>query len=318
MVVRLAERWKRLSLSWKMLLMFFLFEVIAGARVFVEMQILACNNNLMTAVHRLLWYTYVFLFFSVCYRRILGVPFEKIMYLALGGVILFIPPLYAAVSGQEFLMNYLVSRDPIEIARELLTLHYGHPKNYFMFPELLVLLVGTLVLSWYFSRSVPKTLLNTIISFYGAFLTAGLCWFSVEPHHDAVLRLRAMFHAQQFYAFQFLSGIVVLSFLLFLPEVIAWGRRTSLPRIATVAIPVAVVLYAFFILFIVPQHDRPLAIADLLVVLLPLGWCSVMPLLVADRSVPMAAKVYAGWFVFFALVLLLGVFWEPVRMVMRR
>jgi len=316
-VDRLAARWKEITLPWRMLLMFFLFELIAGGRVFVEMQVLTRNDSLMTAVHRLLWYTYVFLFFAACYRRILNAPFEKLMCLSVGGVILFIPPIYAALSGQEFLMNYLVSREPLEIARELLTLHYNHPKNYFMFPELLVLLLGTVSISWYFSRHVPKALLNTVVAFYGAFLTAGLCWFSVEPKHDAVFRLQAMFHAQQFYAFQFLSGIVVLSVLLFLPEVIAWGRRLS-ARSWVLSVLLVIFCYLFVLFIIAPRHDRPLAVADLTILFLPIIGTSVTPLIVADRGLPQAVKVYAGWFAFFALALFLGVFWEPASMVIRR
>ncbi len=300
-----------------MLLMFFLFEIIVGVRVFVEMRLLSINNNPMTALHRLLWYTYVFLFFAACYRRILDVSFEKLIYLAPGGVILFIPPLYAALTGKEFLMNYLVSRDPVEIARELLTLHYSHPRNYFMFPELLVLLLGTAVLSWYFSRRFAKTILNTVVSFYGAFLSAGLCWFSVEPQHDAVFSLTAMFHAQQFYALQFLSGIVVLSAILFLPELAGWVRRV--PRSSwLISLLVVVLIYLLFFFTVVPRHDRPLAVADLVVLFLPIVWCSITPLLVADRAVPTAAKVYVGWFALLALTLFGGVFWEPARRFIRR
>ncbi|HNT29252.1 MAG TPA: hypothetical protein PKH10_13870, partial [bacterium] len=126
---------ERPSIHWRMLAFFMVFELFAAGRVFVEMRILADNTSMIVALHRFLWYTYVFLFFAVCYRRILHAPFERLNLLALGGVILFIPPLYALLGGYEFRLNYLVSSDPFEIARELLTLHYGHEKNFLMFPE---------------------------------------------------------------------------------------------------------------------------------------------------------------------------------------
>jgi|GEM_PF-1074231 len=305
----LLARWSRIPFPWQMLLLFFVFEIIASGRVFVEMQILVRNNNLVTAIHRFLWYTYVFLFFAVCYRRILHVPFERLMYLAFGGIILFIPPIYAALHGGEFQMNYLVSRNPWEIARELLTLHYRHEENFFMFPELLVLLVGTIVISWYFSRRVFKTLLNTVVAFYGAFLTAGLCWFSVEPHHEAVWRLTAMFHSQQFYAFQFLSGVVILSLLLFLPEIVAWIRGRLAVEHAIAGVLLIVLLYAVFLLFIAPRHDRSLALVDLVVLFFPFLGIALSLLLIADHTIPMPAKVYAGWFALIAIFLVTAVWW---------
>jgi hypothetical protein len=297
-----------------MLILFGVFELFAAGRVFVEMRVLDDNNNPVVAAHRFLWYTSVFLFFAACYRRILRAPFEKLMYLSLGGVILFIPPLYAIIGGYEFRMNYLVSNDPAEIVRELLTLHYGHEKNFLMFPELFTLLVGTAGISWYFSRSVPRTLLNTVVAFYGAFLFAGLCWFSVEESHDAVWRFAAMFRAQQFYALQFLGAIVVLSALLFLPELKGWfersvpWRRTILPGL------LFCLTYIVFEHFIAPRHNRPLMPVDLAVITLPALLLSFAPSFIADRAVPAAGRIYAGWFALFALLLMAGVLFLPVRL----
>ncbi len=314
MLTAFLTRWERIAFPWRMLMLFGVFELFAAGRVFVEMRILSDNNNPVVAVHRFLWYTYVFLFFAACYRRLLGAPFGKLMYLSLGGMILFIPPVYAVFFGHPFKLNYLVSQEPMEIARELLTLHYGHEKNFLMFPELFTLLVGTITISWYFSRSVPKTVLNTVVAFYGAFLSAGLCWFSVEESHDAVWRFTAMFRAQQFYALQFLSGIVVLSGLLFLPELKEWlrrsvpWRRTILPGFLFCAV------YLLFEYLIAPRHDRPLMAPDMAVIVLPVFWLSVAPSLLTDRTVPAAAKIYALWFALFALLLMAGVLFLPVRL----
>ncbi len=307
-------RWERIALPWRMLILFGVFELLAAGRVFVEMQILTDNNNPMVAIHRFLWYTYVFLFFAACYRRILRAPFGQLMYLGPGGIILFIPPLYAVLFGHPFKLNYLVSSDPAEIARELLTLHYGHEQNFLMFPELLTLLIATIGISWYFSRSLPKTILNTGVAFYGAFLTAGLCWFSVEPSHDAVFKLTAMFRAQQFYAFQFLSGIVVLSGLLFLPELKEWFRRSVAWRRTIVPAVIFCAVYMFFEYLIAPRHDRPLDLPDLAIVAVPVALISFTPPLLTDRTVPAAAKLYAAWFALLALALLFGVFFLPARL----
>jgi len=296
-----------------MLIFFMVFELFAAGRVFVEMRILADNTSMIVALHRFLWYTYVFLFFSMCYRRILHAPFEKLNLLALGGVILFIPPFYALLGGHEFRLNYLVSSDPFEIARELLTLHYGHEKNFLMFPELLTLLIGTIGISWYFSRSIPKTILNTVIAFYGAFLSAGLCWFSVDPKHDAVFRLESMFRPQQFYALQFLSLSLIVLAVLLLPEILRSLRDLLSLRGAVAVIAGIVFWYALFIGVVVPPYDRPFTGVDLVAVATPILFLSAAPLLLLSRAVPPAGKLFTGYYAALSLILLFAIHLMPLR-----
>lgn len=300
------------SLAWKSLLSFGIFELFAACRVYLEMRVLDSNSEIIVSVHRFFWYTYVFMFFVACYRRILHVPFSKLMYLSLGGIILFIPPLYALLTHVPMTSNYLVSRDLRGILFELVTLHAGHEKNYIMFPELLVLLVGTAATSWFFSRKVKKTLINTLVAFYGSFLSAGLCWFSVERHHEAVLRLSSMFHSQQFYLLQFLGGVVILSLVAFGPEFLACLRRTGIAKRAVLPASVAALLYVVVFCAVAPHHDRPSAIADVAIVALPVASASFAPTILLDSLVPLPAKLFAIFLAGFAVLSLFAVFIVPV------
>lgn len=304
---------ERPSLHWRMLIFFMVFELFAAGRVFVEMRILADHTSMIVALHRFVWYTYVFLFFAMCYRRILHAPFERLNLLALGGIILFIPPLYAIIGGYEFQLNYLVSNDPVEIARELLTLHYGHEKNFLMFPELLTLFIGTIGISWYFSRSIPKTILNTLLAFYGAFLSAGLCWFSVDPKHDAVFRLTAMFRPQQFYAFQFLSLSLLLIILLLLPEILRTARASFSLRGAVAVVAGIVFWYALFIGGIAPAYGRPFTAVDIVAIAMPVLILSSVPLFLFSRTVPPAGKLFTAYCAALSLILLFAVHIMPLR-----
>lgn len=299
----------RLSSAAKILILFFLFEIMALSRVYLEVVVLTSNLRYFVFLHRFFWYTFVFLWFMACFRHILKISLDKTAFLSLYGIILYIPPAYAYLFNQPFMTNYFYSEDIAEITKELLTLHYGHSQNYLMFPELLLLLTGTILVSWFLSKSVVKTAINTIVAFYASFVIAGFSIFAVETKHPGYIRLQSAFYAQQFYTMIFFGMSVMMLIIIFLPEI----RRNIFPvfmkpKAFLLFFAILIAEYLFLILVIMPLYTRQQGGIEFVLAFFPFLCIAVMPFISMEKTLPIPAKVFSAYLAVLSILIIAGSF----------
>ena len=92
----------------EILLFIFLFLVIFS-RVYLETAVFTKKPffSYFVATHHCAWFTFVFFYFALCARYILGLKPEKIPYLALFSPVIHIPLLHAWISGESLRLQYL-------------------------------------------------------------------------------------------------------------------------------------------------------------------------------------------------------------------
>ncbi|MGI6393387.1 MAG: hypothetical protein ACOX2F_01420 [bacterium] len=201
------------------LLYSFLFIVIA-TRVYLETAHFSKRVFFSYAVllHHSSWYLFVVFYFFTCARYILGMKKESIKYLTLLSPVVMIPVMHACFTGKKLQLSYLKGSFQ-EVAFNVFTLFKFHGRNSEFFIEMIVLLVFFIAGSWFISKSVVRTLLNTLFGFFGAAMFAGLHLFGVYPKTKAYFKIHTVFPNHQLLALIYF-GLATAVFILFsFPEI---------------------------------------------------------------------------------------------------
>lgn len=286
------------------LLFVFLFIVIFS-RVYIETAVLAKKPFFayFVATHHSSWFTFVFFYFALCARYILGLKPEKIKYLTLFSPVIFIPLLHAWIEETPIKLQYLRG-DFSKVLFDILTLYRFSDDDSFFFFEMLALLVIFAVLSYIVSRSVLRTILNIIAGFYGSMFLAGLQLFGVYPKTKAYFPVHTVFKNHVFLSLVYFSLTVLAFSICFLPEIIALFKRDLKPLLITLA---ATLLCALFILFGISLNFKPLHTADFIILTI-LFTTFVMSAIFLKKGADLPANRFFP-FVFsaFSLILILGI-----------
>ena len=107
----------------------FLFLVIFS-RVYLETAVFAKKPffSYFVATHHCAWFTFVFFYFALCARYILGLKPEKIPYLALLSPVIYVPLLHAWITGANLRLQY-IRGDFSKALLDILTLYKFSEKN---------------------------------------------------------------------------------------------------------------------------------------------------------------------------------------------
>ena len=210
-------------------LFIFLFIVIFS-RVYLETAIFAKKPyfSYFVATHHCAWFTFVFFYFALCARYILGLKPEKIPYLSLFSPVIFIPLLHALISGSKLKLQY-IRGDFSKALFDILTLYKFSEHDTFFFFEMLALLLIFAVLSYIVSRSVLRTVLNIIIGFYGSMFLAGLQLFGVAPRTKAYFPLNTIFRNHILLSLVYFTAVIIAFTICFFPEIKTLVKRDLKP-----------------------------------------------------------------------------------------
>ena len=285
-------------------LFIFLFFVIFS-RVFLETAIFAKIPyfSYFVATHHSAWFTFVFFYFALCARYILGLKPEKIPYLSLFSPVIFIPLLHALISGSKLKLQY-IRGDFSKALFDILTLYKFSEQDSFFFFEMLALLVIFAVLSYIVSRSVLRTVLNIIVGFYGSMFLAGFQFFGVAPRTKAYFPLNTVFRNHILLSLVYFTAVIIAFSICFFPEIKTLVKRDLKPL--GIALTVGIVS-ALAVLFVISFKFKPLNIADF--ILLSVVWTA---LVISAVSLKKGTNLPGGRFfpMLFAsvsLVLILGI-----------
>lgn len=170
------------------------------------------------ALHHFCWYLFVFFYFSLCCRYILGMKRESVKYLTLASPVIFIPILSAYLKNEKLQLAYLKG-DIGDVLFNVSTLFKFHERNSEFFPEMVILLMVFIAGSWLISKSVKRTVLNVIFGFYGAAIFAGLHLFGVYPRTKAYFKIHTVLRNHQLLALIYLSFAITVFVIYSYPEI---------------------------------------------------------------------------------------------------
>lgn len=189
-------------------------EAVFAVRIMWEME----DLTMLTFLHQFFWFYFVALWFGAAFRIIGDIPWRKVILAAPASLVVFIPLLQAHFAGIELQMNYYQIETFQKTVFDVATLLFYHEHNSAMFLELLILLVGSFLFVYHFTKRVIRSLITAIVAFYGSFLIAGVSWFSVSKTQESLFYIPVgKIEPQLVYTIEFVlfSAVIATALVLF-------------------------------------------------------------------------------------------------------
>ncbi len=285
----------------EILLFAFLFSVIFS-RVYLETAIFAKKPffSYFVATHHCAWFTFVFFYFALCARYILGLKASRIPYLALLSPVIYVPLIHAWISDENLRLQYLRG-DFSKIVFDIATFYWFSEKDSQFFFEMIALFIAFVALSYFISRSVAKTILNIIAGFYGSMFLAGIQFFGVAPRTQAVFKIHTVFKNHVFLSLVYFTAVIIAFSICFFPEIKTLVKRD----LKALGMALCAGFFSTIVMFDFLQ--KQLNIADLILLTVT---CSTAVgsavLLQKDTDLP-GNRFFPLVFLAFSLILILGI-----------
>ena len=226
----------------------FLFCVIFS-RVYLETEIFAKKPffSYFVATHHCAWFTFVFFYFALCARYILGLKPDRIPYLALLSPVIYVPLIHAKIAGTPLKLQYMRG-DFSKILFDIVTFYRFSEQDSQFFFEMIALFIAFAALSYFISRSVTRTILNIIIGFYGSMFLAGIQLFGVAPRTQAVFKINTVFKNHVFLSLVYFTAVIIVFSICFFPEIKTLVKRDLKPLLMALCagIIVPIVMFSFW------------------------------------------------------------------------
>jgi len=197
------------------------FTVVICVRTFFEVSLSSFFFSHGILMHAYCWFSFVFLWFLNVAKHITGLSTKRIPYLVFLSPIVLIPVVSSFIKGEQLNLQYLGIRNSefIESIKHIVTLNYYHSNNHEQFYELLILVILLVAGSYYISRSVKKTVLATVVAYFGSFFIAGLKWFGINVTGTSYFfSVTTVIEDDQAIALIYFSLSVIAFLILALPE----------------------------------------------------------------------------------------------------
>ena len=220
------------------LLFIFLFLVIFS-RVYLETAIFAKKPffSYFVATHHCSWFTFVFFYFALCARYILGLKVDRIPYLALLSPVIYVPLIHAKIAGTPLKLQYMRG-DFSKIVFDTFTFYRFSEQDSQFFFEMIALFIAFVALSYFISRSVKRTILNIIVGFYGSMFLAGVQFFGVAPRTKAVFKIHTVLKNHVFLSLVYFTAVIIAFSICFAPEIKTLVKR-NFDFSRMIAVPIA-------------------------------------------------------------------------------
>jgi len=127
---------------------------------------------------------------------------------------------------------------------------YDHELNHPVFWELIILISGMTMLSFYFSRSFFRTIGTVFIGFYGSFFIAGAYLFGTEHDPDAFLKIPTSFYNYELFASFFISFFVVCFTIYYFQEIRSFLKKDK--QIYLMVFSIATLIFPLITGFVLP------------------------------------------------------------------
>jgi hypothetical protein len=253
----------------KTVLLFLFFVFVVLLRIYLETDVFAKRSffGYFVVFHHFFWYTFVFFYFSICNRYILGMNLSKIKYTVFITPVIMIPVIHSAISGNNLDLKYL-DGSLIQNFYHMVTLYWKHPKNSGFFIEMVVLLLFFTAGSWLVSRSLTKTVFNIFIGFYGCMVFAGLHLFGVAPRTKAYFKINTALKNHELLSLIYFSLAVIVFLIYSYPEIKSHFKDEKIRWIITFSSGILLSI-TVNLLFFENLYLKPPRFADYIIMTVP-------------------------------------------------
>ena len=141
---------------------FLLYQVLISVRIFIEMG----STSPAIFIMQLFWFDCVLMFFVTGFKYILKLKNGELAVLFLGGFLTYIPMIYALLMQHSWHLNFINPTSFKQVAMNMLTLLAVHEYNWPMFPELVLLILGSFAVGFLLSGKMLKSLMVAFLSTY--------------------------------------------------------------------------------------------------------------------------------------------------------
>ena len=282
-------------------LFIFLFSVIFS-RVYLETAIFAKKPffSYFVATHHCAWFTFVFFYFALCARCILGLKKEKIPFLALLSPVIYVPLIHAEIAGTPLRLQYLRG-DFSKILFDMATFYWFSEQDSQFFFEMIILFVAFAALSYVISKSVKRTVLNIIAGFYGSMFLAGIQFFGVAPRTKAVFKIHTVFKNHVLLSLVYFTAVITAFSICFAPEIKTLVKRGLKP------LGMALCAGFFFPIVMFNFWQKSLNIADFILLTVTCSTAVGSAVLLQKETNLPGGRFFPFVFMTFSLVLILGI-----------
>lgn len=288
----------------EILLFIFLFLVIFS-RVYLETAIFAKKPffSYFVATHHCAWFTFVFFYFALCARYILGLKTDRIPYLALLSPVIYVPLIHAKIAETPLKLQYLRG-DFSKIVFDIATFYWFSERDSQFFFEMIALLIAFIALSYFISRSVKRTVLNIVVGFYGSMFLAGIQFFGVAPRTMAVFKIHTVFKNHVFLSLVYFTAVMIAFSICFAPEIKTLVKRDFK------ALGIALCAGFFSTIVMFDFLQKQLNIADLILLTVTCSTAVGSAVLLQKETNLPGGRFFPFVFSFFSLVLILGIIFK--------
>jgi len=213
------------------------FVIVCLARNLLETKVFAYRDSYsyFTTMHHIAWYASAMLALMLVTHLVLEVPVVRLTWMLYGSVVLFIPIVFALVTGERLRMEYLKG-SPGEVLTHIATFSLTYRRDWPMAVEMAVIFVGMGAVGYLYRRSWLRAVAVAVCT-YLTIAVVGLAWFNVARTTAPIFPLdTALRRAQPLLAMAWChvaTGLLLL--LLWRAGVFAIGRR-AWRRAAVVAV----------------------------------------------------------------------------------
>ncbi|MBQ4437294.1 hypothetical protein II898_00280 [bacterium] len=288
----------------EILLFIFLFLVIFS-RVYLETAIFAKKPffSYFVATHHCAWFTFVFFYFALCARYILGLKTDRIPYLALLSPVIYVPLIHAKIAETPLKLQYLRG-DFSKIVFDIATFYWFSERDSQFFFEMIALLIAFIALSYFISRSVKRTVLNIVVGFYGSMFLAGIQFFGVAPRTMAVFKIHTVFKNHVFLSLVYFTAVILAFSICFAPEIKTLVKRDFK------ALGIALCAGFFSTIVMFDFLQKQLNIADLILLTVTCSTAVGSAVLLQKETNLPGGRFFPFVFSVFSLVLILGIIFK--------
>jgi len=250
------------------LLYIFLFAVVL-TRIYLETAMFSRRYffSFFVTIHHFCWYMFVFHYFAMCGRYVLGMKREVVKYFALLSPVIFTPLIHSYFTEKKMNLEYLWG-DLSRVLFNIATLYKFHPKNSFFFVEMVILLIVFITGSWFISKSVRRTFLNVIMGFYGSMILAGLHLFGVYPKTKAYFKIHTSLKNHPLLSLIYFSLFIAVFLIFSYPEIKKAFLRSKKSYITAIAAAILISIPAalFGLVYFTGKPPQP---ADIFLISIP-------------------------------------------------
>ena len=207
--------------SSRYLIAYLFFLSVTTTRFFLEAHFARFADPQNLIFHHHYWFLFVFLMFLVNFKYILKMPPAKTWWIAFCSPVIFLPIIYNVLFADSGLLrlNYISAKNFGEYLRDIFTFMVFSERNQAISVELIIIVVGISVFSFYISRKVSRSILMGFSCYFSLMVLAGTILIAPHKPHKVLFYVNSGMKLQNYMSFLFFFASLITAGILFSEEI---------------------------------------------------------------------------------------------------